>query len=244
MNPVSPHFTPVDLSNSFNAGRAELPDTLRVPSLLEDREGSTAFNGIPFLLGGFEGHAAILLDGEQVSVDLGGACATYAVFLHAVADRVTNYLEGFADFAQDGNELGGHVSSYVFEYEDGSRQETAIRRRFGIQQSRVVWGGSPFETVPAAKATVFNSATEDIQLGRVPGTEYGRGETRTSSGRDQMEEKMWLYALENPHPDKPIRRLVLQPRNEGSTVYAISLTNLNEHPLRPGVEDAHSNSSG
>ena len=168
MNPVSPHFTTVDLSKFFNARRAELPEPLRVPSLVEDTTGSTAFNGIPFLLGESEGPAVILLDAEPVTVELEDGLATYIVFLHAVADRVTNYLDGFADFAQDGNELGGHVSSYVFEYEDGSRHETAIRRRFAIQQSRVVWGGSPFETVPAMKATVFNSATEETQLGRVP----------------------------------------------------------------------------
>jgi hypothetical protein len=235
MNPVSPHFTTVDLSKFFNARRTELPEPMRVPTPLAERTGATAFNGIPFMLGEAEGPAVILLDAEPVTVELEDGLATYIVFLHAVADRVTNYLDGFADFAQDGNELGGHVSSYVFEYEDGSRHETAIRRRFAIQQSRVVWGGSPFETVPAMKATVFNSATEETQLGRVPSTDYGRGETRTSSGRDQMEEKMWLYALENPHPDKPIRRLLLEPRNEGSTIYAISLTNLDEHPLRPGV---------
>ena len=29
-----------------------------------------------------------------------------------------------------------------------------------------------------------------------------------------MGERMWLYALENPHPERPIRRLVLEPRAE------------------------------
>ena len=235
MNPVSPHFTTVDLSNRFNARRADLPEPLRVPTPLEDRAGATAFNGIPFALGETEGPAVILLDADPVPIELEGAHATYIVFLHAVADRATNYLEGFADDALDGNELGEHVSSYIFEYEDSGRRETAILRRFAIQQSRIVWGGSAFEAVPAEKSVVFNSATEETQLGRVPANDYGRGETRASSGRERMEEKMWLYALENPHPDRPIRRLILQPRNERSAIYAISLTNLSEHPLRPGV---------
>ena len=235
MNPVSPHFTTLDLSQSFNARRAELPESLRVPTPLVDRTGPTAFSGIPFALGEADKPAVILLDADPVSVDLEGAHATYIVFLHAVADRATNYLDGFADDALDGNALGEHVSSYIFEYEDSGRHEAAILRRFAIQQSRIVWGGSAFAAMPAAKATVFNSATEETQLGRVPGNDYGRGETRTSSGREQMEEKMWLFALENPHPDKPIRRLILQPRNERSAIYAISLTNLSEHPLRPGV---------
>ena len=235
MNPVSPHFTTVDLSKFFNARRTELPEPMRVPTPLAERTGATAFNGIPFMLGEAEGPAVILLDAEPVTVDLSGAHATYIVFLHAVADRATNYLDGFADDALDGNELGEHVSSYIFEYEDSARHETAILRRFAIQQSRIVWGGSAFEAVPAEKSVVFNSATEETQLGRVPGNDYGRGETRTSSGREQMEEKMWLYALENPHPGRPIRRLILEPRNERSAIYAISLTTLGEHPLRPGV---------
>ena len=235
MNPVSPHFTPVDLSSSFNAGRADLPESLQLPASLAERTGADAFNGIPVLLGEAEGPAVILLDAEPVIVDLAGAQAAHVVFLHAVADRVTNYLDDFADFAFDGNALGDHVSSYIFEYEDSARHETAILRRFAIQQSRSVWGGSAFEALPAERSIAFNSATEETQLGRAPTNEYGRGETRTRSGREEMGEKVWLYALENPHPERPIRRLILEPRDEKSTIYAISLTSLTENPIRPGI---------
>ena len=75
MNPVSPHFTTVDLSKSFNARRAELPESLRIPAPLADRTGAADFNGIPFQLGEAEGPAVILLDAEPVLVDLGGAHA-------------------------------------------------------------------------------------------------------------------------------------------------------------------------
>ncbi len=240
MNPVSPKFTTVDLSASFNAQRAQLPEPLRTPaSILERLCGAptnpAVFSGIPFALGEGDAKAVILLDTEPVTVDLGDAQATYILFLHAVADRVTNYQDGFADYALDGNELGEQVSAYILEYDDGTTHETTILRRFAIQQSRTIWGGSPFEAAPAEKAAVFNSATEETLLGRTSRNLYGRGETRASSGREQMPEKLWLYALANPHADRPIRRLILKPLKEQSVIYGISLTSLSAHPLRPGV---------
>src|SRR5690606_28684500 len=64
---------------------------------------------------------------------------------------------------------------------------------------------------------------------------YGPGETRTRSGREAAPEKLWIYALPNPHPDRPISRLRLHPRQERAVIYAISTTQVKEHPLRPGV---------
>jgi hypothetical protein len=77
--------------------------------------------------------------------------------------------------------------------------------------------------------------TEAFKLGRLPGQAYGRGETRVTSGRDRVAEKLWLYALANPHPEKLIRRISCTPREERSLIYAISHTQVSEHPLRPGV---------
>src|SRR5262249_40222717 len=46
---------------------------------------------------------------------------------------------------------------------------------------------------------------------------------------------LWLYALPNPNPDSPITRIVLTPGQEPAAIYAISATQLTDHPLRPGV---------
>jgi len=235
MNPASPHFTTIDLAAVFNAQRIGLPSPLQTPAFMREKTGLAVFNGIPFTLGDAEGANAILLDDEPVTVDLGSVQATYVLFLHAVADRPTNYQDGFADFALDGNEMGDQVSDYVLEYDDDTIHETLILRRFAIQQSRIGWGASPFEAIAAEKAAVFNTVSEDALLGNMPRGPYGRGETRTHSGREGMAEKLWLYALANPHADRPIRRLLLKPCNEQSVIYAISLTTLHEHPLRPGV---------
>ena len=61
------------------------------------------------------------------------------------------------------------------------------------------------------------------------------GETRTSSGREQGHDNVWVYALPNSQPEKPIRRIVCTPQNERALIFAITLTTLQDHPLRPGV---------
>ncbi len=233
--PPSDHFTPLSLVDAFDARRADLPAALRTPAFLDSVHGDAQFRGIPFALGPADGANVVHLRGQPVSVDVGGVTATYFVFLHAVEDVPTVYLEGLADDQVDGNELGQSVSDYVLEYEDGERSPVPILRRFAIQQSRIQWGASAFAAVPAAGPRVFRTSSEMFELERMPGQPYGRGETRHGSGREAMAENLWLYALPNPHPQKAVRRIILEPQKEASAVYAISWTAMTEHPLRPGV---------
>lgn len=233
--PPSPHFTPISLEKVFNIDHQALSGSLQPLADTEITFGSQSFQGIPFELGSPGQPNAILLDEAEVQLDMADIQATYIVFLHAVEDRVTNYLDDLADFAMDGNELGQLVSDYSLEYTDGTIVTTPILRRFAIQQSRIAWGASPFAAAPALKPAVFPTVTEEQILGRMPRGPYGRGETRHVSGRERSPEKLWLYALPNPHPEKPLRRIICTPKEERSLIYAISYTNLTDHPLRPGV---------
>lgn len=233
--PASAHFTPLDLSSYFNIDRSALDQPLRSPPDVAQLFGDAAFLGIPFRLGAANQPNVILLEQSQITLDVDGVKATYLIFAHAVADRVSNYQDGFADYSIDGNELGDHVADYTLEYVDGERLVVPILRRFAIQQSRIQWGASPFAAMPHAKPRVFRTSTEEVILRRPEPITYGPGETRTSSGRERTAEKLWLYALPNPNPDKAITRIVLNPGEERAVIYAISATTLSEHPLRPGV---------
>lgn len=233
--PASPHFTPLDLSSHYNIDRNALDQPLRSPPDVATLHGEASFLGIPFQLGPLDQPNVILLQDTPVTIPTDELRATYLIFVHAVADRVSTYQEGFADYATDGNELGDHVADYTLEYADGERAAIPILRRFAIQQSRILWGASPFAAMPHAKPRAFRSVTEQITLQRTPSVPYGTGETRTASGRERTSEKLWLYALPNPHPDKAIARIVLTPGQERAAVYAISTTNLSDHPLRPGL---------
>ena len=233
--PPSDQFTPIDLSTVFNASRAQLPETLRPPANMGLGHGRQAFLGIPFELGTASGADVLLLADAAVNLELGGAHATYILFLHAVEDRVTNYQPGLADYAVDGNELGQHVADYALEYADGSTETVPILRRFAVQQSRIAWGASPFAAMPALKPAIIRTATEDYQLGQKSSESYGYSQMRHISGRERTAEKLWVYALPVPHPEKALQRLVLTPRAERVAIYGVALTTLVDHPLRPGV---------
>jgi len=233
--PASDRFTPLALDAAYNARRTDLPPALRTPAYLASFFGTQQFRGIPFLLGGENAPNVIHLHDKPVTVPAGDVTATYFILLHTAEDIVTNYQDGFADTWIDGNELGGAVSDYVIEYADGERLRTPVLRRFAIQQSRIQWGASPAAAAPAENDFVCASLSEDYFLGRMPAMQYGRAEMRHRSGREINGEHLWLYALPNPHPHKPVRSLMLQPREGASAVYGISYTQLSDHPLRPGV---------
>src|SRR5690606_29561621 len=136
----------------------------------------------------------------------------------------------------DGNELVTRVADYGLEYADGSRETSPILRRFAIQQRDMSWGVRPFFTLPAFKAVVTPNVIEHIQNARMPTVPYGTGETRHASGRERARgDHLWIYALPNPHPERPLRRLLLKPQQERALIFAITATNLTEHPLRGRV---------
>lgn len=259
--PASPHFATVSLTNAFNARRAELPDALSTPVHHATAHGTQTIRGMPFAFGAPDAPDVLLLDSDPATIDVNGTRATYVLFVHAVEDIATNYLDGFADDQVDGYELGETVSDYVLEYEDGTRTSVPILRRFAIQQGRYGWGSAPFTCVPAADEEVFPSAdeaqalghpvvpTEEAQAARAAGMEphefvpwqYGfRSQTRTATGARRglgpaEVGQLWIYALPNPEPERPLGRIVLQPREARSAIYAITTTQLKDHPLRPGL---------
>lgn len=248
--PASPHFRPLSLAGGFNADRARLdgglaPKTEEIPDWsLTAAFGDCAYRGIPFTLGQADEPNVILLEpgANEVCCEFAPFHATYLVFLHAVEDRVAGLPASFGkvgpapgDQSDAGNILGHHVSDYTLIYEDGASVVTPVLRRFAIQQRHIDWGASPFEAVTARGPVVFSTATEDHYLGRVAQMPYGDTETRHDSARADDAENLWLYALPNPDPGRPIHAISLQPGTERSVIYGISTTELRDHPLRPGV---------
>ncbi len=244
--PSSPHFTPLSLDGIFNADRTGLDGGLSPAENAGEAlaYGSQSFHGIPFELGAHDSANVLLLEpGKgEIRIAFEPRLATYLIFAHIVENRDAELLKGFGqigpapgDQTYAGNILGQHVSDYGLLYADGSDAVTPILRRFAIQQRLIDWGASPFEAVPALGPEVFTTGTEDQQLGRGSLAVYGRGETRHDSVRNDGSELFWLYALINPHPDRPVNSVVLRPVEERSLIYGITTTRLLEHPLRPGV---------
>jgi hypothetical protein len=163
--PASPHFTALELTNLFGINRSELPTGLRTPGRYEAIHGEQTIRGIPFLFGGATGPNVVLLDSSRVTIGLGGATATYVLFVHVVEDAAEGTGSGWARDDADGDRLGTVVSEYVLEYEDGSNEGASILRRFAIQQARCAWGSAPFACVPAAEFTLCRPRTRHSPWG-------------------------------------------------------------------------------
>src|SRR5262249_44163802 len=156
-----------------------------------DAFGAQTFHGIPFVLGQPNQKNVILLsqkaEADGVRLEIDPIRATYLVIIHAVEDSPESTLPALAPLGpvysgghDNGNDAGGKVADYVLEYGDGHQVETAILRRFAIQQRRITWGASPFAALPAWGPSVFSTGTEDYHLKRVAAHEWGNSQTRHS----------------------------------------------------------------
>ncbi|MGY3573056.1 hypothetical protein [Bradyrhizobium sp. USDA 4504] len=246
--PPSPHFAPVDLKRYYNARRREIDAEFGQKRGGNDwstnLKGLQTFRGIPFLLGNDTGPDLLVLRPQDnpIIIELPPAPATYVLFVQAASDRSPTTPHGFgrigpirhSSLPSESTELGDLVSTYALRYADGSESDVPVLRRFAIQQRHISWGALPFGAVPARGPSVYATHGEDLALERAPSLSFGYAEMRTLSGRisGTEGENLWLYALPNPCPHKVITDLLLRAENEISLIYAVSTTNLAEHPLR------------
>jgi hypothetical protein len=233
--PPSPYFTPVALDQAFNVRRSDLPERLRTPGYFLELYGEQTIRGMPFLLGAADAANVVLLEHEPVSVDLGGAKATYVLFVHAVEDVPEGTSIRFTGDERAGR-LGGAVSEYAVEYEDGSIKSTPALRGFSIQQARIVGAiSTSWVCVPAINDRVLLAADEALAVGTTPPVLAATRTQARAVGSADPPGVLWIGAIRNPKPDVPLRRVVCGPREERSALYAVTLGTIAAHPLRPGI---------
>ncbi|MGQ9555413.1 MAG: CehA/McbA family metallohydrolase [Anaerolineae bacterium] len=225
-------FTTIDLSRHFNADRTNQP--LRpgeeppwqaeiVKPLQELPAGAQTYWGIPFALGPAEGKSWLVLDTEPHTIEV-GARADYLVVLHFCGASQDPQAPGvpFSAITRPGE----HLADYVLVYEDGSEHCQPIRRRFEVGQAVGVWGQLAFAALPHQ---------EDIALdhnGPYPARQWGRYQTGVGRANEGWA-SYWLYALPNPHPEKTIASLRLEPTGaERLALAALTLYEGEAHPLR------------
>lgn len=224
-SPCSDHFSTIRLDDFYNIDKKELQGRIGVAKSLEERYDKTLCRSIPFQLG-FKGEKnVVLLDQTKVFIPTENITFQYLLFLHQAEDNKKEYAE---EYMGDSNKMGGQVSSYLIHYDDGEVYEQNIRRRFEIQQSRVHFGASAFCAVPSNEDKVLNSSLENTVLRKIHEDCSGTLETRAISGRASG--IAWIYALENPYPEKKVVGIELIPKKEKSILYGISYTELIENP--------------
>ncbi|HUW10812.1 MAG TPA: CehA/McbA family metallohydrolase, partial [Anaerolineae bacterium] len=193
-------------------------------------QGPQAFWGVPFDLGSDPAPRWLLLDGaqESVSIDLPAPC-TYIVFAHLC--DVSHDPEGLAQPADyvpgEVTRPGEHLADYILTYGDGSEHRQAVRRRFEVGEAVQVWGQQAF-----ASLRHLEDEPRDWR-GPYPATLWGKYQQGVNRSPTPGMLLYWIYALENPHPDRNLSTLRLAPTGAGRLAVAgITLYHGQEHPLR------------
>jgi len=224
--PRSPHFTPLAFK-----GNAVLPDLAGI-SLSERmsaaREqaprGSGVSWGIPFEIG-----EVIALQDQPVSVPLSPVTARWLVFLHVSDERLPEINPyGFISPMRGRGQLAEHAADYVIQYDDGSEVRAAIRRRHQIGAFGRGWGENCFEAVAQHKVFPLRATHEQHPL---DWSDWGGSQTRVTSA-DFGAWVNWLWAWENPYPDKPIVGLRFEPVAGLVIVSAVTAGDVHSLPLR------------
>lgn len=182
-------------------------------------------------MGPIQGPNRIYLKDQTVELRVDDLQARFLVFMHQLSSRGQDESLAMDEDQTPGNKIGGEVARYEVHYSDGTRSIQSIERRIQIQEIPIDWGASAFEAQPCFSDTVCRTSAENAMLGLPSKLAPGVSLPRTHSGRDGGS-GAWLYAWPNPHPEKKISQIKFIPGEEQVVVFAVSATELSEHPLR------------
>jgi len=212
-------FRPVRLTRFYNAA-AHLPSPPWHRVIEEVWQhlprGKQRPWGIPFQLGPEDVDERCVLvpaAGEGVRVPARGR-ATHVCVLH--------FCGHSADPAE--NSGGGEVlAEYRLHYPDGGEHRQRIRRRFEVQSFALGWGSWPFAAVPAQMPRTVESGEA--------GADWGWTQTGVSAGYGPF--ATWLYAIENPHPERELAAVTFRTLAKAPLgILGLTLCESAGHPLR------------
>ena len=179
--------------------------------------------GIPFQIP----DTPVLVKENSFSLEIAPVQANYLVFLHTsdfmdLRDEQGEYKKPFMGTGR----LNDEVADYVIVYADGTEEHSTIRERHHIGMCQQHWGENSIQSVAHHKPKPLRAHHEQMTGG------WGTSQTRVSA-KDRGEWINWLWAWENPHPEKQISGFRFEPKNRTSIVIsAISAGQVTSNPLR------------
>ena len=221
--PRSPLFTPLLFKG--NVALSKLADARISEEMSEALEyapsGDCVAWGIPF-----EIWDVVAITDQVVSIELRPTAAKWLVFMHTSDLRsLEPGPDGFISPMRGRGQLAEGAADYVMLYEDGTEARASICRRYQLGAFERRWGENCFGAVAHHKPYPLRASHE--QLNPV----WGRSQTRVT-GADSGPWVNWLWAWENPHPDKAIVGVHFEPASGIVIVSAISAGNASSSPLR------------
>jgi hypothetical protein len=170
----------------------------------------------------------ILLDKDVVAIDIAPTRAEWLVFLHTSDVRMED--PGNIDIGQDHSKrgeghLGEHAATYTMVYQDNKCEQVEIRRRHQVGAFQRYWGENCFEAVCHQKPRPIRAHHEQTYPA------WGRSQVRATPA-DEGPWSNWLWAWQNPNPDKEIVQLRIEPVSGKMVFFALSAGRTGSHPLR------------
>lgn len=229
--PRSPLFRAVPLKGNTTFSRLKEAGASRAMCEAASRAptGQCTCWGIPF-----EVKKPLFAKEETVSVPLGCSRVTWLVFMHTTDIEAIDWNEhGFLSPTRGIGRLAEPVADYVFEYRDGTEIRQTILRRHQIGMFSRIWGENCFKAVASSKPFSIPPVHEQVIPPPPGATEgyYGGSQTRVRQP-DILPWVNWLWAWENPYPEKRIVSLRIEPKGWGVLLSGVSAGNATSLPLR------------
>ena len=117
--------------------------------------------------------------------------------------------------------MGLPVAHYVFRYAGGEEIRAPIRERFEVAVVPIGWGQHPFLAVPDQKDSL-----QPRHEGR-----WGNAGNRQTEANQAWPRHFYLWAWENPHPERPIESVTIEPAGPRFVLGAVTLSNVDEEPF-------------
>ena len=219
-------FAPLTLQGNLPFGRlADAGISSEMYHALDHApSGACVSWGIPF-----EIRDAVAVSRQAVSIQLGPTTAPWLIFMHTSDLRSPETGPGGIISPMRGEgQLGEHAADYVMLYADGTEERVPVRRRHQIGTFQRRWGENCFQAVAHRKPRPRRAPHEQGSPG------WGSAQTRVVQPDGGLDAPWinWLWAWENPHPDKAIAGVRFEPVSGLVIVSAISAGNASSLPLR------------
>lgn len=224
--PASPLFAPLRFTGGAAIARLPgrgLSEALR-DALPHAPSGACVCWGIPFRVGRRIAHAAT----GPVTLRFAPVRAPWLVFLHTTdAVVLPQQDDGLYAPAKGYGLLGEPVADYVFLYADGEEVRHAVRRRYEVNLFQRPWGESSFACVAHTKPyTLYPLSRQPVQeIPFDPGQHFVWGTTQTRVAQvDLTPWTNWVWAWENPRPNRALAGVRIEPRTEQGVVLVFAVT--------------------
>ena len=193
--PASALFTPLTLQGNASlpglSGRGLSADM--AAALEHAPSGACTAWGIPFQI-----DEVILLTGQPVSIQIQPTTAPWFIFMHTSDTlELEKNAHGFVSPMRGPGQLGQSAARYGMTYADGSQAAVDIRYRFQIGAYQRRWGENCFQAVATQAYPFLPCSEHHPRMGL-------RGQKQERKSADSQRWTNWLWAWENPHPEKAV----------------------------------------